>query len=231
MLESNLASCFEIKDLGALQYFFGIKVASSPKSYLLSQSKYTIDILNWARVTNSKTIDNPLEVNVRYSSSDGKPLLDRTLYRTIVGNLVYLTITYSDIDYDVHIISQFVDSLTIVYWVAILHILWYLWGIIFQKLLFPPPSSLELYAYFDADWANDPEDQKSTTRFYIFLGDSLISWKSKKQTIVSQSSMEAKYRVMTSTTSEIVWLHWLLLNMRVSLSCPTLMYCDNKSAI
>ena len=131
MLKSNLGSCFKIKDLGALRYFFGIKVASSQKSYLLSQSKYTINILNWARLTDTKTVDNPLWVNVRYSSFDGKPLLDRALYRTIVSNLVYLTIRYSDIAYDVHIVSQFVDSLTTVYWVAILCILRYLWGIIF----------------------------------------------------------------------------------------------------
>jgi hypothetical protein len=63
------------------------------------------------------------------------------------------------------------------------------------------------------------------------LSDSLISWKSKKQSIVSQSSTEAEYRAMTSTTKEIVWLHWLLADMRVSLSHLTLMYCDNQSSI
>ena len=63
------------------------------------------------------------------------------------------------------------------------------------------------------------------------MSDSLISWKSKKQSIVSQSSTEAEYRAMTSTTKEIVWLHWLLADMRVSLSHLTLMYCDNQSSI
>lgn len=64
-----------------------------------------------------------------------------------------------------------------------------------------------------------------------FLGDSLISWKSKKQSIVSQSSTEAEYRAMASTTKEIVWLRWLLADMRVFLSHPTPMYCDNQSSI
>jgi len=90
---------------------------------------------------------------------------------------------------------------------------------------------LELRAYSDADHGSDPTDRKSVTRFCIFLGDSLISWKSKKQSIVSQSSTEAEYRAMASTTKEIVWLRWLLADMGVSFSHPTPMYCDNQSSI
>ena len=62
---------------------------------------------------------------------------------------------------------------------------------------------------------------------FVFLGDSFISWKRKKQSIISQSSTEAEYRVMTSTTKEIVWLCWLLADMKVFLSHPTIIYCDN----
>jgi hypothetical protein len=90
---------------------------------------------------------------------------------------------------------------------------------------------LELRAYSDADRGSDPTDRKSVTGFCIFLGDSLISWKSKKQSIVSQSSTEAEYRAMASTTKEIVWLRWLLADMGVSFSHPTPMYCDNQSSI
>jgi hypothetical protein len=86
---------------------------------------------------------------------------------------------------------------------------------------------LELLAYSDADHGSDPTDRKSVTGFCIFLSDSLIFWKSKKQSIVSQSSTEAEYRAMTSTTKEIVWLRWLFADMRVFFSHPTPMYCDN----
>jgi hypothetical protein len=67
--------------------------------------KYIADILEWARLTDNKTVDTPIEVNARYSSSDGLPLTNPTLYRTIVESLIYLTITRPDIAYVVHVVS------------------------------------------------------------------------------------------------------------------------------
>ena len=109
--------------------------------------------------------------------------------------------------------------------------MWYLRDTVFQSFLLSSTSSLELHAYFAANYGSDPTDRKSITGFCIFLGDTLTFWKTKKQLIVSQSSIKAKYRAMTSTTKEIVWLRWLLANMGVFLRHPTPMYCDNKSAI
>jgi hypothetical protein len=217
-----------MKDLGYLRYFLSIKVAYSPRCYLLYQSKYVADILERARLIDNKTVDTPIEVNARYSSSDGLPLIDPTLYRIIIGSLVYLTITCPDI---VYIDSQFVTSPTTVHWAVVLCILRYLRGTIFQSLLLSSTSSLELRAYSDADHGSDPTYRKFVTRFCIFLGDSLIYSKSKKQSIVSQSSTEAKYDVMASTTKEIVWLRWLLADMGVLFSHSPPMYCDNQSSI
>ena len=115
MLKSDLASCFEMKDLGSLLYFLGIEVASSPRGHLLLQFKNIVDILDRAHLTDTKTVETLPDVNVQYSSSDGNPLSDPTLYRTIIGNLVYLTITHPNIAYVVHIVSQFVVSPTTIH--------------------------------------------------------------------------------------------------------------------
>ncbi|XP_022889216.1 uncharacterized protein LOC111404675 [Olea europaea var. sylvestris] len=174
-----------------------------------------MDVIERARLTDTKTVDTPLESNARYSSSEVIPLTDPTLYRNIVGCLVYLTITHPNVAYVVHIVSQFVLAPTTVHWEAVIRILRYLHGTCFQNLLFPSTSVLVLRAYSDADWASDPIDSKSTTDFCIFLGDFLIYWKSKKQIVVFRSFTDAEYQAMTSIITEIVWLRWLLGDMSV----------------
>ena len=169
VLKEELAKQFEMKDLGPLRYFFSIEVTYSPRGYLLSHSKYVVDILERARLTDNKTVDTPIEVNTKkYSPSNGVPLLDPTLYRTIFRSLVYLTITRPDIAYVVYVVSQFVGSPTAVHWAAILCISRYLRGTVFQSLLLLSTSSSELRAYFDADYSSNPTDRN-------FLGGYLIS--------------------------------------------------------
>nr|GFB62749.1 uncharacterized mitochondrial protein AtMg00810-like [Tanacetum cinerariifolium] len=110
-------------------------------------------------------------------------------------------------------------------------ILRYLRGTQFQTLLFPSTSSLNLRAYCDVDWAGDSVTRKSMTWFCVFLEYSFISWKSKKQDVLSRSSTEAEYRAMVVANSEIVWLRWLLADMGVHITSPTPLYCNNRSAI
>ncbi|OMO98638.1 hypothetical protein CCACVL1_04141 [Corchorus capsularis] len=229
-LKQHLFDKFEMKDLGFLRYFLGIEVAYSPRGYILSQSKYANDVINRARLTDERTADTPIELNVKLRPTDGTPLPNPTLYREIVGCLVYLIVTRPDIAYAVHIVSQFVSAPRSVHWSAMVRILRYLQGTLFQGLFFSSSSKLELCGFSDADWAGDANDRRSTTGFCIFLGDSLISWKSKKQNVVSRSSTEAEYRAMAQTSAEIVWLQRLLQDMGVHISKPVAMFCDNKSA-
>ncbi|XP_043720937.1 uncharacterized mitochondrial protein AtMg00810-like [Telopea speciosissima] len=230
-VRQRLLSVFDMKDLGPLRYFLGIEVASFPKSYLLSQSKYANEVVHRAGLTDDRVVATPVELNVKLSASDGAPLDDPTLYRELVGCLVYLTVTCPDIAYVVHVVNQLVSAPRTTHWTALLCILRYIRGTIFHSLLLSSTFSLELRAYADADWAGDVNDRKSTTSFCLFLGDSLISWKSKKQSVIARSSAEAEYRAMAHATAEIVWLRWLLFDMGVFLFSSTPLYCDNRSAI
>ena len=162
---------------------------------------------------------------------DGEPISDATRYRQLVGSLIYLIVTHSDISHAVGMISKFMDAPRSVHYAAILRILQYVKGTLYHGLHYSCRSSLERHAYLDANWAGDPTDQCSITGFCFLLGTSLVSWRSKKQDVVSHSSTEAEYRALADTTCELVWLRWLLADMDAPQPTATPLYCDNHSAI
>uniref|UniRef100_A0A2N9GF20 Reverse transcriptase Ty1/copia-type domain-containing protein n=1 Tax=Fagus sylvatica TaxID=28930 RepID=A0A2N9GF20_FAGSY len=176
-------------------------------------------------------LSTPLEFNVKLNPTDGEPLSDATLYRQLVGSLIYLTVTRPDLAYAVHLVSQFMSAPRSTHYAAVLRILRYIKGTLFHGLHFSAQSSLELRAYADADWAGDPTDRRSTTGYCFLLGSSLISWRSKKQSVVARSSTEAEYRALADATSELLWLRWLLADMGAPQTTSTPIHCDNRSAI
>ncbi|TYK30390.1 putative mitochondrial protein [Cucumis melo var. makuwa] len=230
-LQHYLGQHFEMKDLGSLNYFLGLEVSRRSDGYLLSQAKYASDLLARSGITDSNTASTPLDPNVHLTPYDGVPLEEVSLYRQLVGSLIYLTVTRPDIVYAVHIVSQFMAAPRTIHFTAVLRILRYIKGTLGHGLQFSSQSSLVLSGYSDADWAGDPTDRRSTTGYCFYLGDSLISWRSKKQSVVSRSSTESEYRALADTTAELLWLHWLLADMGVPQQGPTLLYCDNRSAI
>uniref|UniRef100_A0A2N9GWD9 Integrase catalytic domain-containing protein n=1 Tax=Fagus sylvatica TaxID=28930 RepID=A0A2N9GWD9_FAGSY len=230
-LQKFLSQQFEMKDLGILSYFLGLEVTYSSDGYYLSQAKYASDLFSKAGLTDSKTVFTPLELNVKLNTTDGEPLSDATLYRQLVGSLVYLTVTRPDLAYDVHLVSQFMSAPRSTHYAVVLRILRYIKGTLFYGLHFSAQSSLELRAYADADWAGDPTDRRSTTNCCFLLGSFLISWCSKKQSVVARSSTEAEYRALADATSELLWLRWLLADMGAPQTTSTPIHCDNRSAI
>ncbi|GJT37972.1 ribonuclease H-like domain-containing protein [Tanacetum coccineum] len=92
-------------------------------------------------------------------------------------------------------------------------------------------STTDLVAYSDADWAGCPSTRRSTSGYYVFIGNNLLSWPSKRQPTLSHSSKEAKYRGVANVVAETCWLRNLLRELHTPLSSTTLVYCDNVSAV
>lgn len=93
-----------------------------------------------------------------------------------------------------------------------------------------PNVPLSLVSYCDADWANDPDDRRSTSGASIIIGPNLLTWWSKKQKVVARSSCEAEYRSLTAATTYLLWIQSLLQKLKVGTLIPTILY-DNQSTV
>ncbi|CAL1399245.1 unnamed protein product [Linum trigynum] len=230
-VKTFLDSRFSIKDLGPLKYFLGIEVARSPEGVVLSQRKYTLDILKDAGVTGARPSRFPMEQNHTLTRPTDQIIPDVRSYRRLVGRLLYLTVTRPDIAYAVNVLSQHVHAPSPDHVAAATRILRYLKTAPGQGLFFPSSGSLTLTAYCDSDWAGCQSTRRSTTGYYIQLGSAPVSWRTKKQRVVARSSVEAEYRAMASTVSEIIWLRHLLTELGAPQMAATPLYCDNQAAL
>ena len=150
-LKNFLSQQFEMKDLGYLSYFLGLEITHSTHGLYVTHAKYASELLSRAGLTYSKTVDTPVELNAHLTPSGGKPLSNPSLYRRLVGSLVYLTVTRPDISYAVHQVSQYLSAPRLTHYVAVLRILRYLKGTLFHGLFYSAQSPLILCAFFDAD--------------------------------------------------------------------------------
>lgn len=230
-LKGFLAQNFHMKDLGNLRYFLGIEISRSADGIFLCQKKYTSDIISEFGMAGKKPLQLPMDIHLKLCPEKGDILADPSLYQRLVGKLIYLTITRPDISFSVQLLSQYMHQPTTIHLQAAKRLLRYLIGTKSQGLLLASSSSAQLTAYCDSDWASCPVTRRSTSGYCIFLGESPISWKAKKQTVVARSSAEAEYRSMALTACEVKWLSSLLKDLGLKDLPPTILKCDNKAAI
>ncbi|XP_019095577.1 PREDICTED: uncharacterized protein LOC109130463 [Camelina sativa] len=233
-IKAHLNSVFDIKDLGELKYFLGIEVCRSPEGVFLSQRKYTLDLLCETGKLRAKPIDTPLldgyQVE-RMGERHDPPYEDPFGYRRLVCKLIYLTLTRPDICYAVNQVSQYMKAPTTYHWSLLERILHYLKGSPGQGIWMGKNSNTDLVGYCDADWGGDKTDRRSVTGYCTFIKGNLVTWKTKKQKVVSMSSAESEYPAMRKFTTELTWLKALLEDLHIKTTTPIPMHCDNQAAI
>jgi hypothetical protein len=220
-----------MKDLGELCYFLGIEVIQSPKGIWLLQRQYALNKLSEYGMTGSKPISIPLEQNVKLSGDEGDLVEDTTMYRCIVGNLIYMTITRPNLRYAVGVVSQFMQTPQKPHLDAMRHILRYIKHTLQCGIFYEAKSQLQVHGYTDANLAGNVSDRRSTNGFMFSFRSGAISWSSKKQPTVALLSTEAEYRGATIITCEVVWLLKLLSNLGQLMDALVVIYCDNISNI
>ncbi|KAL8088511.1 hypothetical protein AgCh_038335 [Apium graveolens] len=203
-IKTYLDDVFKIRDLGKLHYFLGLEFIEVPNGIVVSQRKFTMDLLKEFDCTNVTPVVTPLDLNTKLVPDQGTLFSDASLYRKLVGKLNFLTNTRPDLPFCVQHLSQFMSAPRQPHWDAACRVLRYLSNDPGQGLLFTKDSSFTLEAFCDADWAACPNSRKSVSGFIILLGGSLISWKSKKQHTVSLSSAEAEYRFTVFTQAPVI---------------------------
>ncbi|KAM1278709.1 hypothetical protein ACFX2J_030693 [Malus domestica] len=229
-LKQYLNNKFAIKDLGTLKYFLGIEMAHSHKSFFLNQRKYVMDLLHEAKMTDCKLARTSLDSNLKLKTH-GDLVPNLSYYQRMVSKLIYLIITRPEISYAVSIVSQFMHSPSMDHLKIVHRVLRYLKGSIGRGILMRNNSHTQISGYTDVDWAVNSLDRKSTIGFCTFVGGNLVTWKSKKQSVVARSSAEAENRAMASTTCELIWLKSLLLALGFPHQQPMSLHCDNQAAM
>lgn len=189
-----------------MKYFLGLEFARSSSGIYLHQRKYCLDIISDTGLLASKPSSIPMEQNHNLQSSTSTELSvkDISIYRRLVGRLIYLTISRPELSYPVHILAQFIAKPKHDHLQAAYKVVRYLKNAPGQDILFPTSNSLTLRAFSDADWGGCQLTRSSLTGYCVKLGSALVSWKCKKQLVVSRSSSEAEYRFLADTSCETV---------------------------
>lgn len=202
-LKAHLHKVFGIKDLGLLHFFLGFEIGYTESGITLTQAMFTKELLKDLGITDFKKVVTPLPLNLKLSVDTGDIYPDASFDQTLVGKLNFLTNTRPDLAFTVQSLSQFMHSPRMHHFDALQHVLHYVANTAGQGILLKGNDSLVLKAYSDSDWAACPNTRRSVTGYVMLLGNSPISWKSKKQTNVSKSSSEAEYRAMAAAASEV----------------------------
>ncbi|GJW28134.1 ribonuclease H-like domain-containing protein [Tanacetum coccineum] len=196
-------------DLGPLNCFLGISVVRDSSKIFLSQRKYATKILQRAYMVGCNPSQTPVDTESKLGA-DGDPLCDLTLYRSLVGTLQYLTFTRLNISNAVQQVCLYMHDHREPHFLALKWILRYVHGTLDLGLQLFSSSTTSLVAYSDADWAGCLTTRRSNLGYYVFLGNNLLSWSSKRQPTLSRSSGKAEYQGVTNVVAETCWLQNLL---------------------
>lgn len=239
-LKTGLRSHFEISDKGRVEYCLGISINQdlNKKTIRIHQQQHIIDVLQEFQMSDCNPAKTPLPPNIHLSTEmspttrEEQATMKNIPYLRLVGRLMYLMLfTRPDICHAVGVLSRFSTNPGWQHWLAAKHLLRYLKGTSHLGLTYDGNKPLTLKVWTDADWAEDRDTRRSTTGWIATVGGTAVSWSSKQQPTVAQSTLQAEYQAGATACREVVWLRQLLTEFQQPPPSPTILFCDNQGAI
>lgn len=229
--KSSMHTEFEMTDLGEMKYFLGVEVHQGVNGIYISQKGYAGEILKKFRLSNCNGVRNPIVPGNKLSKEENGVKANETLFKQIVGSLMYMTVTRPDIMYSVCLISRFMSNPMETHMLAAKRILRYIQATVDFGIFYKRECRNELMAYTDSDYAGDLDDRKSTSGYVFKLSGGAVAWASKKQPIVTLSSTEAEYVAAASCACQSIWMQRILKKIGGTQTDSIKIRCDNSSTI
>ena len=233
-VKQALAKKFQVKDMGELHYFLGVKVIQDRKNkrVWIGQQSYTENILRQFGMEDAKTIRTPVDTSTKLVKGDDDEMcVDQSLYQSAVGGLLYLSLaTRPDITFAVSNVAKYCTRPTNKHWTAVKRIFRYLKGTQNYGLCYSKDDS-GCVGFSDADWGGDLDTRRSTSGYVFRFGGAAITWRSKRQACVALSTAEAEYVALAGTVQESLWLQQLLSDLQGKPADPMVIFEDNQSTM
>jgi hypothetical protein len=221
---------FEMSMIGELTYFLGMEVKQTSKGIFISQAKYAKDLVKRFGLDGKSHARTPTSTNVKISADLTSKQIDPTLYRSMIGSLLYLTTSQPDIAFSVEVCARFQANPKESHLTAIKCIIKYVNAAVNYGICFSRETNLVLEGYSDADWAGNADDRKSTSGGCFYVGTNLVAWMSRKQASISLSIAKAEYIAAESCCTQLLWMKKLLCDYGFTQDTMVI-HCDNTSAI
>jgi hypothetical protein len=141
---------FLMTDMGPLHFFLGLEISQDASGIKLSQAKYARDLLERFHMTDCKSSLTPFLSGVKLEDGEETPLVDSTLYKQLVGTLLYLTHSIPDLSYVVGTVSRFMQEPHELHWKVAKRILRYIQGTITFGIHYAADSTLDLIGFTDS---------------------------------------------------------------------------------
>jgi hypothetical protein len=187
----TMSKKFEMSMMGELTFFLGLQIKQTREGTFMHQGKYTKDMLKKFDMDEAKPLSTPMSTTMALDEDKEGEAVDQKEYQSMIGSLLYLTAMRPNIQFVVCLCTRFQSSPHTSHRQAIKRILRYLHFTPEFGLWFSASSSLSLYRYSDVDYVGCRVERKSTSGTCQFLGFSLVSWSSRKQSSVAQFTTQS----------------------------------------